>query len=237
MSPIFAKIVSYTVHNLKAENMKVVAFVPMRLNSKRVIGKNMKMLGDRPLLAYLLETLVQVGNIDEIYVFCSSPEIKEYCPEGVKFLQRSETLDQDTTLGEEIYDSFVRQVDADVYVLSHVTSPFIKASTIRGAVARVTEGGHDSAFSAEKIRTFAWYDGKPLNYSLSHVPRTQDLEPVWVETSAFYIFKKEVWTLRHQRIGDNPYMAEVDKLEGVDIDMPQDFAFAERILPLIHPGR
>ncbi len=217
--------------------MKVVAFVPIRLNSKRVVGKNMKTLGGKPLLSYLLETLVTVEGIDEIYVFCSSPEIKAYCPEGVKFLERSKTLDEDTTLGGEIYDAFVRQVDADVYMLSHVTSPFIKASTIDHAIGQVVRSSYDSAFSAEKIRTFAWYGGQPLNYSLSHVPRTQDLEPVWVETSAFYIFRKEVWTGLHQRIGSNPFIAEVDKLEGVDIDMPQDFAFAERILPLIHPDR
>ena len=51
--------------------MKVVAFVPIRLNSKRVVGKNLKMLGDKPLLQYILETLVTVPQIDEVYVYCS----------------------------------------------------------------------------------------------------------------------------------------------------------------------
>ncbi len=214
--------------------MKVVAFVPIRLNSKRVVGKNLKMLGNKPLLVYLLETLVKVNNIDEIYVFCSSPEIKEYLPQKVRFLQRSEKLDQDNTLGEEIYSDFVQSVDADVYMLAHVTSPFIKASTIENAINQVKLNGYDSAFSAEKIKTFTWFEKKPLNYDLKHIPRTQDLEAVYVETSAFFIFKKEVWTDLHQRIGNNPYISEVDKLEGVDIDIPQDFEFAEKILPLIN---
>ncbi len=214
--------------------MKVVAFVPIRLNSKRVIGKNLKMLGSKPLLVYLLETLITVKNLDEIYVFCSSPEIKEYLPEGVKFLQRNESLDKDTTLGEEIYDAFIQTVDADVYMLAHVTSPFIKTTTIEKSIFHVKYKGYDSAFSAEKIKTFTWYQQKPLNYSLKHIPRTQDLEPVFVETSAFFIFKKEIWTNLHQRIGNKPYIAEVDKIEGVDIDIPQDFDFAEKILPLIN---
>ena len=49
--------------------MKVVAFVPIRLNSKRVVGKNLKMLGDKPLLQYILDTLKETPSIDEVYVY------------------------------------------------------------------------------------------------------------------------------------------------------------------------
>ena len=48
--------------------MKTVAFVPIRLNSKRVVGKNLKMLGDKPLLQYILDTLAGIASIDEVYV-------------------------------------------------------------------------------------------------------------------------------------------------------------------------
>ena len=207
--------------------MKTVAFVPIRLNSKRVAGKNLKLLGDKPLLCYILNTLLQVKSIDEVYVYCSNPEIKQYLPQGVQFLQRPEVLDRDETLGQEIYDAFTKTIDADVYVLAHTTSPFIKTATISNALEKVIDGEYDSAFSAEKIQTFAWYQQKPLNYDLKAIPRTQTIEPVYVETSAFFIFKREVWTMHHQRIGFRPYMAIVDKIEGVDIDWPEDFKFAE----------
>ena len=62
--------------------MKVVAFVPIRLNSKRVVGKNLKLLGGKPLLCYVLESLLQVNTINEIYVYCSRPEIQQYLPLG-----------------------------------------------------------------------------------------------------------------------------------------------------------
>lgn len=211
--------------------MKVVAFVPIRLNSKRVVGKNLKMLGDKPLLQYILETLASTSSVDEVYVYCSQEEIKPMLPAGVKFLKRDEWLDRDETLGQEIYDAFTKEVDADVYLLAHTTSPFIKAETIENAVKQVTEGGHDSAFSAQKVQTFAWYKGTTLNYNLKEIPRTQTIEPVYFETSAFYIFRKEVWTVAHQRIGEKPYMAIVDPIEGIDIDNPEDFEFAEKVLP------
>ena len=210
--------------------MKKVAFVPIRLNSQRVVGKNLRMLGEQPLMCHLLSTLVEVGNIDEVYVYCSNPAIKEYLPAGVKFLQRDESLDSNTTLGEQIYDAFTREVDADIYILAHATSPFIRTSTIEDAVARVESGEYDAAFSAERVQTFAWYEGRPLNYSLEKIPRTQDLEAVYVETSAFFIFRKEVWQQKHRRIGERAYTAVTDRIESMDIDNPDDFLLAEAIV-------
>ena len=211
--------------------MKVVAFVPIRLNSKRVVGKNLKMLGDKPLLQYILDTLKETPSIDEVYVYCSQEDICPLLPKGVKFLKRNELLDRDETLGQEIYDAFTKEVDADIYVLAHTTSPFIKAPTIDNAVRQVIDRNYDSAFSAQKVQTFSWYKGHPLNYNLKEIPRTQTIEPVYFETSAFYVFRKEVWTEAHQRIGEKPYMAIVDPIEGIDIDNPEDFEFATRVLP------
>lgn len=210
--------------------MRRVAFVPIRLNSQRVEGKNLRELGGRPLMAYLLESLAAARNIDKVYVYCSNPAIVEYLPEGVEWLQRDERLDQNTTLGEEIYDAFTREVEADIYILAHATSPFIRTATIEQAVRSVESGEYDSAFSAERVQTFAWWQGRPLNYSLQHVPRTQDLEPLYVETSAFFVFRAEVWREQHRRIGQKPYMAVTDRIESMDIDDSDDFLLAEAIV-------
>ena len=210
--------------------MKSVAFVPIRLNSQRVEGKNLRKLGGQPLMTYILQSLAAVENIDEVYVYCSNPAIREYLPEGVKFLQRDERLDSNTTLGAEIYEAFISEVEADIYILAHATSPFIRTATIEDAVGRVQSGDYDSAFSAKREQSFAWYEGKTLNYSLTHVPRTQDLEAVYIETSAFFIFRREVWRELCRRIGEKPYMAVTDRIESMDIDNPDDFLLAEAIV-------
>jgi len=209
---------------------KTVAFVPIRLNSKRVKGKNLKLLGGKPLMCHALETLVGVHGVDDVYVYCSSEDVKPYLPDGVKLLKRPERLDRDETLGEEIYDAFTATVPADIYILAHTTSPFTKRETMERALAAIKDGTHDSAFSCEEVQTFAWFDGKPLNYDPTSIPRTQTIKPVLVETSAFYMFRREVWTQHHRRIGFSPYFAKVDQIEAVDIDWPDDFALAERIM-------
>lgn len=209
--------------------MKTVAFVPIRLNSQRVAGKNLRLLSGEPLMCHILRTLVEVQGIDEVYVFCSDESIRPLLPAGVRFLHRDPALDGDATLGRAIYDSFTAQIEADLYVLAHATSPFIRAATVTEALGKVLSGEYDSAFSAERIQTFAWYKGQPLNYALDAIPRTQTIEPVYIETSAFFIFPREMWCGRGRRIGDRPWMAVVDRIEGLDIDYPEDFAMAEII--------
>ncbi len=133
--------------------------------------------------------------------------------------------------GQEIYERFINEVDADIYVLAHATAPFIKKESIQKALDKVLSGEYDSALSVKKIQTFTWYKGKTLNYDLENIPRTQDIEPIFYETSAFFIFKKEVFTkMGKRRIGDKPYFQEIDDIEAVDIDYPEDFRFAQAII-------
>lgn len=209
--------------------MKTVAFVPIKLNSQRLPHKNILPIAGYPLCWHLCHSLLQVKNIDEVYVYCSDEKVTQYLPEGTIFKQREKWLDGDLVKGFDIYRNFINEVDADVYVLAHTTSPFIKVDSIENALSHILSGENDSAFSAERIQTFAWYQGKPVNYNLNDVPRTQDLEPVWVETSAFFMFKKEIFTVHNRRIGFNPYIQEVSGIEAIDIDDKKDYDMACRL--------
>lgn len=206
--------------------MKTVAFIPIKLNSNRLPHKNILPLAGRPLCWHICNTLKTVQGIDEVYVYCSDESVTKYIPTDVTFRKRDARLDADAVKGFDIYQSFISEVDADVYVLAHTTSPFVRAETIEDALNHVRNGENDSAFSAERIQTFAWFDSKPINYDLNDVPRTQDMKPIWVETSAFYIFKKEIFTQEHRRIGFHPYIREVSGIEALDIDEKKDFDMA-----------
>ena len=90
--------------------MKTVAFVPIRLNSQRVEGKNLRLLGGEPLLCHILRTLLEVEAIDEVYVYCSDPAVRPYLPDGVRFLRRSPRLDRNETLGR-VFNLLGRAID------------------------------------------------------------------------------------------------------------------------------
>ena len=206
--------------------MKTVALVPIKLTSQRLPHKNILPIAGHPLCWYICNSLLQADGIDEVYVYCSDEQVVQYLPEGTIFKKRDKQLDGNLIKGFDIYRAFIKEVDADIYVLAHTTSPFIKVSSIENALGHLLSGENDSAFSAEKVQTFAWYRGRTINYDLDDIPRTQDMEPIWVETSAFYMFKKEIFTVHNRRIGFNPYIQEVSGMEAIDIDEKSDYDLA-----------
>lgn len=62
---------------------------------------------------------------------------------------------------------------------------------------------------------------------MQNIVTTQNLEPVYMETGAFYIFTREVFQNYHQRIGKNPYIKIIDQIEAVDIDTEDDYKMAQ----------
>ena len=131
---------------------KIVSFIPIKLNNQRLPGKNLMDLEGKPLCNYLFDTINQVDTIQKKYVYCSDEKIKSYIPEGIEFLKRDPYLDGFNVKGLEIIERFVRDVDADIYVLTHVTQPFTKAESIKKALDKVINEGYDSAFSCTKIQ-------------------------------------------------------------------------------------
>ncbi|MFL0165445.1 cytidylyltransferase domain-containing protein [Candidatus Clostridium helianthi] len=210
--------------------MKIVAFVPIKMNNERLPNKNTKCFDDgTPLIKFILNTLKRITEIDEIYVFCSNPKIKEYLPKGIGYIQRSEILDTPTATPQDIIKEFKSKIDSDIYVVSHATSPFVSHNNISKCINKVLGGEYDSAFTANKIQSLLWKNDKPLNFDASRIPRTQDLTPIYSEVSAAYVFRKEVFEKYNRRIGIKPYICEVSKIESVDIDNFEDFEIANAL--------
>lgn len=211
--------------------MKTVAFFPIKLNNERTPGKNLKKFSDgTPLLYFVQKTLLELkdcGVIDEVYCFCSSEDIEPYLLQGVSFLQRPRNLDQKEVLGTQIYETFVKMIDADIYVLAHATSPFVTKEHIEECVKQVQLGEYDSAFCAKIIQNFLWKDNKPLNFELRNPPRTQDMKPIYMELSTPYVFTKDTFKKYHSRTGVKPYICKTKEIETIDIDYPEDFELAD----------
>lgn len=210
--------------------MKTVAVVPIKLNNERLPGKNTKCFDNgKPLVTLVLETLKKVKNIDEIYCYCSNNDIEEYLPEDVRFLKRDKSLDLSTTSITEVLLSFANTIESDVYILVHATAPFITSYSIEKGVESVLSGKYDSSLAVRRLQEFLWKDGEPFNYSLENIPRTQDLAPVFCETSGFFVYTRELILNYHRRVGFNPYLVEVSKIEATDIDEQEDFEIANAI--------
>lgn len=210
--------------------MKVVAIMPIKLKNERCPGKNTRLLGSKPLLQYELDSLVETKLCNSIYVYCSDDAIVPFLPQGVSFLKRPKKLDLPSSNFTQIFSTFMDEVDADIYVYAHATAPFITVGTMFSCINAVRSGNYDSAFCAVKLQDYLWKDGEPLNFDATNLPRTQDLEPIYQETSGVYVFTKDVFLNYHRRVGVKPFIKEVTFKEAVDIDNPADFELAEIML-------
>jgi CMP-N-acetylneuraminic acid synthetase len=210
--------------------MKVVAFVPLKLNNERLPNKNTKRFDNgRPLLSYVLRALMGAHGIDQIFTYCSNDAVVEHLPVGVHFLRRSPELDHPQTRINEVMLAFARDVVADIYVLAHATAPFIARRHIEEGVLQVRSGRFDSALTVLKLQEFLWQDGRPLNYDPASIPRTQDLAPLHAETTGLYVYQRKLIVDQQRRVGIKPYLIEVSKIEAIDINELVDFEIANAV--------
>ena len=210
--------------------MKIVALIPIKLENKRLPNKNIKPFFDgTPLMHFIQRTCLQSELIDEVYIYCSDEKVREYILPNVSFLKRSPELDSDNANANDIIRMFMKTINADIYINAHATSPFAKVETINDCINKVASGEYDSAFCAERIKTFLWENGIPINFDPSHFPRTQDLPSIYMENSIAYVFTKETFIKYDRRLGIKSYIKEVGKIEAMDIDYPEDFEISNAI--------
>jgi CMP-N-acetylneuraminic acid synthetase len=223
--------------------MKILALLPMKGNSERVPNKNLKDFAGKPLYHRTMEVLLASKYIDKIAVNTDSKDIKEdiktYFNDKVIIINRPEELVGDTVSMNKIIKYDLDNQDADIYLQTHSTNPLLKTNSINTAVEKMFDfsksGEYDSLFSVTRMQTRLYKaDGSPFNHNPKELLRTQDLEPLFEENSNFYIFTKSSFLKAgEKRIGLNPFMYEINKIEAMDIDEPEDFLIAEALYKLL----
>lgn len=218
--------------------MTIAAFVPMRHHSVRVVGKNYRLIAGKPLYHYIMESLLQVPEIDRVVVDTDSPVVIEGLAKDfpqVEALLRPEALRADDVPMNEILLYDTSQVKADYYLQTHSTNPLLKPETISAAINALQEKSYmyDSLFSVTEVKKRFWNQlAQPINHNPNILLRTQDLPPIYEENSCMYIFTREVLEKKHTRIGERPLLFPIDPREAQDIDDEYEFAITEMMLKM-----
>jgi CMP-N-acetylneuraminic acid synthetase len=215
---------------------RIAALVPMRHHSQRVPGKNYRLLEGKPLFHYIIDTLMGVELLDEIVVNTDSEVIKKglrsHFPE-VRIIDRPAEIAGDQVSMNRILAYDVHQVEADYFLQTHSTNPLLTAETISRALKRFldTYPKRDSLFSVTPLHTRLWTrEGEPLNHDPDVLIQTQDLPPVYEENSCLYLFTKETFLKRKNRLGERPLLFEIDASEAWDIDTELEFQICEQLM-------
>lgn len=215
--------------------MKLTALLPMKGTSERVPNKNMRNFNGKPLYHAIMKSLLASKYIDKVAINTDSELIAEDAKENfgdkVVIIDRPKEIQGGDVSMNVIINYDLNQLDGEHFIQTHSTNPLVKTETIDKAIKQYFDklDTYDSLFGVTKVQT-RFYDknAKPINHNPEELLRTQDLEPLYEENSNFYIFsKKSFYSANKRRIGLKPQIFEVNKLEAVDIDEPEDFILAE----------
>lgn len=214
--------------------LRIVALLPMKANSERVKGKNFRNFCGKPLFRWILDTLLEVKEIDQIIINTDARHI--LAENGLTDTGRITIRDRKPEICGDLVSmnlvlaDDVASVPADIYLMTHTTNPLMSADTIRKALAAFqvaqAAGKADSLFTVDKVQTrFYRADCSPVNHDPDNLIPTQHLEPWFEENSNLYLFTRESFAKTNARIGKQPMMHEGPFFESIDIDTPADWDF------------
>ena len=210
--------------------MRAACFIPIKSNSERVPGKNFRILCGKPLYQHIIENALKAKCFDDIYVDTNSEDVKVFCKKlGVKIIIRESELAKNTANGNDLLNHhFKLYPEYDYYFQLFATAPFLQPSSIEKAVNSLTCGTtYDSVLTVLRNQGFYWFGSTPINYRPCILPRSQDMSPVYEETTGLYGMSREALQKYHCRIGAKPCLIEVNKFEAVDINTEDDLLLAE----------
>jgi CMP-N-acetylneuraminic acid synthetase len=214
----------------------LTALVPMRHHSQRVPGKNFRPLAGKPLFHHIIGTLLACPEISQVVVDTDSQPIIEGIKRdfpSVTVLERPEHLRADKVSMNEVLLYDTSQVEADFYLQTHTTNPLLRSETVSHAIKAMLSSvpEYDSLFSVTRRQVRLWDQlGRAINHNPAILLQTQDLPPVFEENSCLYMFTRATLFNRLNRIGERPFMFEMEAAEAWDIDEELDFAITEFLM-------
>ena len=218
----------------------------MKAHSARVSSKNFRMIAGKPLFRWILDTLLETPEIDQVVINTDAREILsanglDDGDGGGKVMIRDrkpeicgDFVSMNLVLGDDITN-----VKSDHYLMTHTTNPLLQAATIRAMIRRYMDGAGeaDSLFTVNRMHTrFYTADGAPINHDPGNLIRTQDLPPYMEENSVCYLFSPKSFAATGARIGKKPLLFATPRLQSVDIDEPADWFVAESLLMRVVAG-
>jgi CMP-N,N'-diacetyllegionaminic acid synthase len=221
--------------------LRILALVLARGGSKRVPGKNIRLLGGKPLIVWSIDIVKGISEICDVLVSTDDLEIAKVARDAgalVPWMRPAElATDTATSLGAclhalDWYEEEKGRVDG--LLLLQPTSPFrsrksvlegvhqFRANTRRAVIGISPAESHPLwCFQIEngQLRPF-------LNTGGLHL-RSQDLPPAYVVNGAFYLIAPERLRHAHSFFSDDMVPLVMEREESIDIDSEWDWKMAE----------
>lgn len=225
--------------------MRIVALIAARGGSKRLPGKNIRLLKGKPLLVWSIEVARGISAICDILVSTDDAAIAEVARNAgalVPWLRPAE-LATDTASSAEVclhaLDWYEREKGkVDGLLLLQPTSPFRSSTTVQRGIEVFHQHGHRPVIGVSPARSHPMWcfelEGEKMRPCVDggglHL-RSQELSPAFLVNGAFYLVAPEDLRKRRSFFSDDmvPLVIE-DPQESMDIDTEWDWRMAEAVI-------
>ena len=214
--------------------IKIIAIIPARSGSKRLPNKNIKLLSGIPLIVHSIN-YAKENHIDKILVSTDDVSIKEIALQyGAEVMDRPKDLATDDSPTIDTLKQVMENVSGnyDFVVVLQPTNPLRPKNLLQDALKSMKEGNFESLMTVsrneQKLGEITNEKFVPFNYYIGQ--RSQELEPLYYENGLLYIAKPSL-ILEGKLLGVNhmPFIVN-HPFAKVDIDIQEDFDYAEYLL-------
>ncbi|WP_333656508.1 acylneuraminate cytidylyltransferase family protein, partial [Dissulfurispira sp.] len=227
--------------------MNVLGIVPARGGSKRIPQKNLYPLGGIPLISHCLRTAKKSSLINRLVVSTEDEAIAEVAKkEGIEVIKRPVELAQDNTPTLPVIKHAINELDkegfyADIILTIQPTYPFITVENIEKTIKAFSVNGDFDSVTTVTRAPFKYhpYNARKINEdgTISFMfpeekkkcPNSQSAPPVYFFGN-LYASKRATIFEKDSLYGDISFPAEIDTIEGFDIDDMFDMEMAEWLM-------
>jgi CMP-N-acetylneuraminic acid synthetase len=226
--------------------MSTIAIITARSGSKSVPNKNVRKLGNKPLLGWVMEAVSKSKLVDKIILSTDSEEyfkIGKSFNKNLIFHKRSKELAEDVPSENVLLDT-IKQFselfsEDSLIVLIQPTTPFLKNSDIDSCIKKMKSNPKiNTCISVKQVSEYPdWMiskidseTGKGKDFS-GELSVRQNLDTLWIVNGGCYVMKKE-FLEKHQKIidYDKTLVHEMSKISSMDIDDEEDFKICESLV-------
>ena len=146
---------------------ELICQIPARAGSKRVIAKNLRYLGDRPLLAYAIACAKNSGVCARVVVNTDGDDLArlaEVC--GAEVYRRPAELASDSAAGDDFNADFLQKNGVRTCLMVSPVCPLIAPDDLRAAVQAYRESACDTLISCHETQLQTFCEGRPVTIDL-----------------------------------------------------------------------
>jgi pseudaminic acid cytidylyltransferase len=224
----------------------IVAVIPARKGSKRIKKKNTLKLSGKPIIAIIIEKLINCKVFDKIIISTDCNQVKKIAQKysnkkvEVPFVRPShlsnDTSDTQSVIKHAINYYKNKNINFKYVCCVYPTAIFFNKNHIKTGLNKVKDNKVDFIFSAKEVsqnffRSF-FIKNKRLHMinKLNYKRRTQDLEKIFIDAGQFYLGSPKNWLKKKRIFTKKSNIVEIKNRFYTDIDNNDDWFFVKKIM-------